>query len=114
MKKTKKEKPYRSLPSNFLWASKMQLKYAPLGFIIRILGIPVEVALNYCSIYLPSLIVKQAISGNAFYDIALAIGSFFIIQMLLSQLKEGFMIRYTEAEDTKFNFSILYLIMVWM
>ena len=110
MKKTKKEKPYRSLPSNFLWASKMQLKYAPLGFIIRILGIPVEVALNYCSIYLPSLIVKQAISGNAFYDIALAIGSFFIIQMLLSQLKEGFMIRYTEAEDKKFNFSILYLI----
>ena len=110
MKKIKKEKPYKSLPSNFLWASKMQLKYAPLGFIIRILGIPVEVALNYCSIYLPSLIVKQAISGNAFYDIALAIGSFFIIQMLLSQLKEGFMVRYIGAEDTKFNFSILYLI----
>ncbi|MBQ8393202.1 MAG: ABC transporter ATP-binding protein [Clostridia bacterium] len=110
MKKTKKEKPYRSLLSNFLWASKMQLKYAPLGFFIRIFGIPVEVALNYCSIYLPSLIVKQAISGNAFYDIVLAIGSFFIIQMLLSQIKEGFMIRYTGAEDTKFNFSILYLI----
>ena len=110
MKKTKKEKPYRSLPSNFLWASKMQLKYAPLGFFIRIFGIPVGVALNYCSIYLPSLIVKQAISGNAFYDIALAIGSFFIIQMLLSQLKEGFMVRFIGAMDAQLKYAVQYLI----
>ena len=72
MKKTKKEKPYRSTANNFIWSSKLQLKYAPLGFIIRIFGIPVGVALSYCGIYLPSLIVKQAISGNTFADVQLA------------------------------------------
>ena len=110
MKKIKKEKPYRSTANNFIWSSKLQLKYAPLGFIIRIFGIPVGVALSYCGIYLPSLIVKQAISGNTFADVALAIGSFFIIQMLLSQLKEGFMVRYIGAMDARFNYAVQYLI----
>lgn len=110
MKKSKKQKPYKSMISNYMWASRMQFKYAPLGFIIRVLGIPVGVALSYCSIYLPSLIVKQAISGNDFFDIAVALGSFFAIQIILSQLKDGIMSRFIGAMDSRFNYAIQYLI----
>ncbi len=55
----KKKKPYKSLASNMLWSTKKQIQYAPMLLVLLVLQTPINVALAYADIYLPSLVVSE-------------------------------------------------------
>ncbi|MBQ9121397.1 MAG: ABC transporter ATP-binding protein [Clostridia bacterium] len=108
MKKEKtKAKPYRSVLSNSLWSVRLQLKYTPWALLILFLGVPVGVALSYCRVYLPSLVVREATESQPFADVVLTVGIFFLISALLRQAQK-IMKSFIVTVQTRYNDWIAY------
>ncbi len=70
----KKKKPYKSLASNMWWSTKKQIQYAPSLLVILVLQTPVNIALAYADIYLPSLVVSEVTTKQPFFHAAQSIG----------------------------------------
>lgn len=83
-KKEPKKKPYKSLFSNTIWSFKRQLKYAPSSFILLVFCVPLNVAMSYAGIYLPSLVVSEVTNGNAIENAVLRVGAL-IVAMLVGK-----------------------------
>lgn len=87
MKKEKK-KPYRSMASNGIWGLRMQLKYAPLVFGAKALEVPVNIGIQFWSIYLPSLVVKEATGSRSFPEIFRMLAGLWLFAALLNLAKD--------------------------
>ena len=72
------KKPYCSVWSNIRWVSRKQLQYAPAAFFTQMLRVPVNVALSWAGIYLPSLVVAEATGGRGFAHIVICFGWFMV------------------------------------
>lgn len=83
-KKEPKKKPYKSLLSNTIWAFKHQLQYAPSSFILLVLCVPLNVAMTYAGIYLPSLVVSEVTNGHTIEYAVLRVGTL-IVAMLVGK-----------------------------
>lgn len=84
-KKEPVKKPYKSLPSNAVWSFRRMLKYAPVSFIMMTLRVPVNIALTYAGIYLPSLVVAQ-VTGNRTLTEAMTTVGLLMLAMLAGNL----------------------------
>ena len=62
---SEENKPRRSMLSNLFWCLHRLCAFAPYGLIGFALLIPVNIALEYLSVYLPALAVAEVTSGSA-------------------------------------------------
>ncbi len=86
--KKPKVKPYKSLASNMWWSTKKQWQYAPLLLILMILQTPINVALSYAGIYLPSLVVSVVTTGQPLPRALHSVGALMLL-MLIGQLLQS-------------------------
>ncbi len=84
----KKKKPYKSLASNMWWSTKKQIQYAPMLLIMLIVQTPINVALAYADIYLPSLVVSEVTTKQTISHAAHSIGVVMIL-MLVGRLMQN-------------------------
>ncbi|MGN1346498.1 MAG: ABC transporter ATP-binding protein [Eubacteriales bacterium] len=84
-KKEPAKKPYRSLGSNALWSFCRMLNYAPVSFIMMTLRVPVNIAMTYAGVYLPSLVVAE-VTGNHTLAEAMTTVGLLMLAMLAGNL----------------------------
>ncbi len=84
----KKTKPYKSLASNMLWSTKKQIQYAPLLLVMLVVQTPINVALAYADIYLPSLVVSEVTTNQTIYHAAHSVGLLMLL-MLIGRLVQN-------------------------
>lgn len=73
-KKTDTKKPYKSLLSNAAWSFRRLMKYAPSSFFMLVLCVPLNIAMTYAGIYLPSLVVAEVTNNSTFENALLTVG----------------------------------------
>lgn len=89
-KKEPSKKPYKSLASNVLWSFRRQLKYAPSSFILLVLCVPLNIAVNYAGVYLPSLVVSEVTNGNTLEHAMLTVGALLFLLLIGNILTDTF------------------------
>ena len=107
--KEKKKKPYKSALSNTIWCFGKLMKESPLVFFLSlIMLIPVEVALSYLGIYIPSLAVAEVTSGHSFYRAALALTIVLTAVFVLELLRDAFnLLREKKVDYYRFRCSAM-------
>ena len=90
--KNKKEtkKPYKSLPSNIIWSFSHQLRYAPSSFILLALCVPLNIAMTYAGIYLPSLVVSEVTNDRTLEHAVTVVGGLLLVMLLGGILTDTF------------------------
>lgn len=90
--KNKKEtkKPYKSLPSNIIWSFSHQLRYAPSSFILLALCVPLNIAMTYAGIYLPSLVVSEITNDSTLEHAVTVVGGLLLVMLLGGILTDTF------------------------
>lgn len=78
----KNKKPYKSLASNMLWSTKKQIQYAPMLLVMLIIQTPINVALAYADIYLPSLVVSEVTTKQTLTHAAQSVGIIMILMLI--------------------------------
>ena len=107
-KKTKK-KPYRSMFSNSIWSVRTQWKYGRVFLLILVLGVPIEVALGYGNVYLPSLVVREGTGGRPFEDIIVTVG-FFLLMLTMLNLCKTVMNMFQGGQEECYRDRIVFLV----
>ena len=79
--KKPKKKPYKSLLSNVFWSFRRMFLYAPSSFILLALCVPVNVALAWADIYLPSLVVAEVTGGHSAGQAVAAVGGLLVLML---------------------------------
>lgn len=104
MTKTKqpKNKPYRSAFSNALWSFREIGKDAPMFFLLMVLEVPLNVALAYADIYLPSLVVADVTGRAPLEQAALRAGAL-ILAMLVCHILRNFCYHLSEGYMSKYR-----------
>lgn len=85
----KKNKPYRSALSNAVWSFRELLRQEPAAFLLMALAVPLQVALSYMDIYLPSLTVAELAAGAPFSRVVLRVGALILLMFLASALENA-------------------------
>lgn len=104
MTKTKqpKNKPYRSAFSNAMWSFREIGKNSPLFLLLMVLEVPLNVALAYLDIYLPSLVVAD-VTGRTPLDRAALHAGLLVLGMLLCHVLQNFFYRFSEIFMSKYR-----------
>lgn len=101
-----KKKPYRSVLSNALWISRLQMRYAPWSFVILLTGIPVAVISNYTGIYLPSLVVREVTAQSSFPKAAMYVGAAVLVLLLCELFTNAVAGIIWQAQVSRYRFGI--------
>ena len=85
-KRKEKNKPYRSAFSNAVWSFRELLGQEPAAFLLMVLAVPLQVAVSYMDIYLPSLTVAELTAKASFSHAALRVGVLILLMFLANAL----------------------------
>lgn len=109
-KKEPKTKPCHSVFSNVIWSFRELLRQEPAAFFLMAVMVPLQVALSYMEIYLPSLVVAELVAGSPFFRIALRIGGLIMLMFLANALKTvsktmsgEYLVRYRAKKELEVN-----------
>lgn len=78
-KKEIRKKPYRSAFSNALWSFREVIREVPMTFGLMVFEVPVNIALSYAGVYLPSLVVAKVTEKETFSRAALSVGAVILL-----------------------------------
>lgn len=81
-----KKKPYRSAFSNAIWSFREMLKEVPGAFWLLVFNVPLNVALSYAKVYLPSLVVAQVEGKETFSHAAYHVGAVILFMFVAEAL----------------------------
>lgn len=74
-----RKKPYRSAFSNALWSFREVIREVPMTFGLMVFEVPVNIALSYAGVYLPSLVVAKVTGKESFSRAALSVGAVILL-----------------------------------
>ncbi len=106
----KNKKPYKSLASNMIWSTKKQIQYAPMLLVLLVVQTPINVALAYADIYLPSLVVSEVTTKQTLSHACKSIGVVMIFMLIghllqnvifLSKLNQIELLRYGSTYELR-------------
>ena len=99
------KKPYCSVWSNIRWVSRKQLQYAPAAFFTQMLRVPVNVALSWAGIYLPSLVVAEATGGRGFAHTVRTVGGL-MLAILCAGILKSIIERLMDSLEMPYRFQV--------
>lgn len=99
------KKPYKTLFSNAVWSFRRMLKYAPVSFVMMTLHVPVNIALTYAGIYLPSLVVAE-VTGNRTLTHAMTTVGLLMLAMLAGNLLNTVFGRLADAHLGVYRYKV--------
>lgn len=80
------KKPIYSARANMLWCLRMLIKTSPLAFFLMAIMVPMNIALQYLTIYLPALVVSEVSLGEPLQEILVPVGGVILAMLVADTL----------------------------
>jgi len=106
--KKAKEKPTHSLFGNVIYVIGLQWRHSRMFFVFLAALVPLSLAMQLCSIYLPKLVVSEIMDGAKMGRIMLSVGILGAVIAATNILNRA-IDTYMYAATSKFNFSVRFL-----